>query len=122
MKHVVVEGLQLEYRDLPAVAEQRSTLLLLHEGLGCVAMWRDFPDKLAAAPVAGGVRWLATRPARAYPGLPAPRGGGGAARTAGGTEHRAPDTDRPQRRRQHRAAICRGLSRAAAWNCGDGAT
>src|ERR1022692_67949 len=49
MKHVVVEGLQLEYRDLPAVAEQRSTLLLLHEGLGCVAMWRDFPDKLAAA-------------------------------------------------------------------------
>jgi len=49
MKHVVVEGLQLEYRDLPAVAEQRSPLLLMHEGLGCVAMWRDFPDKLAAA-------------------------------------------------------------------------
>jgi hypothetical protein len=24
-------------------------LLLLHEGLGCVALWRHFPDKLAAA-------------------------------------------------------------------------
>ena len=23
-----------------------STLVLLHEGLGCVAMWRDFPDRL----------------------------------------------------------------------------
>ena len=25
------------------------TLVLLHEGLGCVALWRDFPDALAAA-------------------------------------------------------------------------
>lgn len=25
------------------------TLLLLHEGLGCVALWRDFPARLAAA-------------------------------------------------------------------------
>lgn len=25
------------------------TLLLLHEGLGCVALWRDFPQKLAEA-------------------------------------------------------------------------
>jgi len=25
------------------------TLVLLHEGLGCVALWRDFPDNLAAA-------------------------------------------------------------------------
>ena len=48
MKHVIVDGLQLEYRDVPATADGRSTLLLLHEGLGCVAMWRDFPDKLAA--------------------------------------------------------------------------
>lgn len=49
MKHVLVGGLQLECRDLPAIVDGRSTLLLLHEGLGCVAMWRDFPDKLAAA-------------------------------------------------------------------------
>ena len=25
------------------------TLVLLHEGLGCVALWRDFPERLAAA-------------------------------------------------------------------------
>ena len=25
------------------------TLVLLHEGLGCVALWRDFPEALAAA-------------------------------------------------------------------------
>lgn len=49
MKHIPVNGLRLEYRDFPAAAEGLPTLLLLHEGLGCVAMWRDFPDKLAAA-------------------------------------------------------------------------
>jgi len=49
MKHLVVAGLRLEYRDYPATAAGRPTLLLLHEGLGCVAMWRHFPDKLAAA-------------------------------------------------------------------------
>ena len=49
MKHILVQGLKLEYRDFPASAEGRPTLLLLHEGLGCVTMWRHFPEKLAAA-------------------------------------------------------------------------
>lgn len=49
MKHIVIGGRRLEYRDFPAVLEGRPTLLLLHEGLGCVAMWRDFPEKLATA-------------------------------------------------------------------------
>lgn len=49
MKHVTVKGLKLEYRDFPATAEGRPTLLLLHEGLGSVSMWRHFPEKLAAA-------------------------------------------------------------------------
>ncbi|MGE5471489.1 MAG: alpha/beta fold hydrolase [Bacteroidota bacterium] len=48
MKHVVVDGLRLEYRDFPASVAGRPELLLLHEGLGCVAMWRHFPEKLAA--------------------------------------------------------------------------
>ena len=26
-----------------------TTLVLLHEGLGCVDLWRDFPERLAAA-------------------------------------------------------------------------
>ncbi|MCP3956131.1 MAG: alpha/beta hydrolase, partial [Desulfobacterales bacterium] len=29
--------------------EEAPTLVFLHEGLGCVALWRDFPAKLAAA-------------------------------------------------------------------------
>jgi pimeloyl-ACP methyl ester carboxylesterase len=49
MKHIAVNGLRLEYRDIPATTPNQPTLLLLHEGLGCVAMWRDFPAKLAAA-------------------------------------------------------------------------
>jgi len=49
MRHLVVDGLRLEYRDIPAALAGRPTLVLLHEGLGCVAMWRDFPEKLAAA-------------------------------------------------------------------------
>lgn len=49
MKHVTVKGLKLEYRDYPATIEGRPTLLLLHEGLGSVTMWRHFPEKLAAA-------------------------------------------------------------------------
>ena len=28
--------------------ESQLTLILLHEGLGCVALWRDFPEALAA--------------------------------------------------------------------------
>jgi len=49
MKHVVVGGLKLEYRDIPASTANWPVLVMLHEGLGCVAMWRDFPEKLAAA-------------------------------------------------------------------------
>ena len=49
MKHLLINGLRVEYRDFPAVDAGRPTLVLLHEGLGCVALWRDFPAKLAAA-------------------------------------------------------------------------
>ncbi|MGE5490554.1 MAG: alpha/beta fold hydrolase [Actinomycetota bacterium] len=48
MKHITINGLRLEYRDYPAVEPGGPVLVLLHEGLGCVAMWRDFPEKLAA--------------------------------------------------------------------------
>jgi pimeloyl-ACP methyl ester carboxylesterase len=42
-------GHNLEYRLIPAHQINRPTLVLLHEGLGSVAMWRDFPARLAAA-------------------------------------------------------------------------
>ena len=48
MKHITIQGLRLEYRDYPATAANRPTLMLLHEGLGSVGMWRHFPEKLAA--------------------------------------------------------------------------
>jgi pimeloyl-ACP methyl ester carboxylesterase len=41
--------LRLEYRMTGPRPEDAPTLVLLHEGLGCVGMWGDFPDKLAAS-------------------------------------------------------------------------
>jgi pimeloyl-ACP methyl ester carboxylesterase len=49
MKHILVDGLRLEYRDYPESVRGRPCVLLLHEGLGSVAMWRDFPARLATA-------------------------------------------------------------------------
>jgi pimeloyl-ACP methyl ester carboxylesterase len=44
-----IAGAQLEYRLWPARQAGGPGLVLLHEGLGCVSMWRDFPDRLNAA-------------------------------------------------------------------------
>lgn len=41
-------GHRLEFRRIAGRADL-PTLVFLHEGLGSVALWRDFPDKLAAA-------------------------------------------------------------------------
>jgi pimeloyl-ACP methyl ester carboxylesterase len=40
---------RLEYRMIGPRPGQAPTLVLLHEGLGCVGLWGDFPDKLAQA-------------------------------------------------------------------------
>jgi len=40
---------QLEYRCVGPRPTDAPTLVLLHEGLGCVGLWGDFPDRLAAA-------------------------------------------------------------------------
>ncbi len=39
----------LEYRMIGPRPEKAPTLVLLHEGLGCVGLWNDFPAKLAHA-------------------------------------------------------------------------
>jgi pimeloyl-ACP methyl ester carboxylesterase len=44
---------RLEYRMIGPKPDAAPTLLLLHEGLGCVGLWGDFPDKLQAATGAG---------------------------------------------------------------------
>jgi len=42
-------GHRLEYERIDVGGAARPTLVLLHEGLGSVAMWRDFPGRLAHA-------------------------------------------------------------------------
>ncbi len=44
---VDIDGAKLEYTRIPGATPP--PLLFLHEGLGSVAMWRDFPAKIAAA-------------------------------------------------------------------------
>jgi len=42
-------GVRLETAWFGERESARPTLVLLHEGLGCIAMWRDFPQTLAEA-------------------------------------------------------------------------
>jgi pimeloyl-ACP methyl ester carboxylesterase len=44
-----IDSKKLEYRFVGPQPDQVPTLVLLHEGLGCVGLWNDFPEKLAAA-------------------------------------------------------------------------
>ncbi|OWU82741.1 alpha/beta fold hydrolase [Phaeobacter sp. 22II1-1F12B] len=46
---LTVDGKQLEYFALGPSPDKAPTIVLLHEGLGCAALWRDFPAKLAEA-------------------------------------------------------------------------
>ena len=46
---IVADGKRLEAAAFGPPPDDSPTLVLLHEGLGCVALWRDFPEKLAAA-------------------------------------------------------------------------
>ncbi len=47
--HLLLNGKQLEIDWHGASPEDAPTLVFLHEGLGCLGMWGDFPSKLAAA-------------------------------------------------------------------------
>ncbi|MBV8107243.1 MAG: alpha/beta fold hydrolase [Hyphomicrobiales bacterium] len=44
---IVADGKRLEAAAYGPPPAEAPTLVLLHEGLGCVALWRDFPEKLA---------------------------------------------------------------------------
>jgi pimeloyl-ACP methyl ester carboxylesterase len=39
----------LDYRWIGPPPNEAPTIVFLHEGLGCVEMWRDFPDRVAEA-------------------------------------------------------------------------
>jgi pimeloyl-ACP methyl ester carboxylesterase len=44
-----IAGGELEYRLIGPAPDAAPTLVLLHEGLGSLGLWRDFPEKLTAA-------------------------------------------------------------------------
>lgn len=46
---VMAQGRRLEYRTLPGQRAGTPWLVFLHEGLGSLGLWRDFPDKVALA-------------------------------------------------------------------------
>jgi pimeloyl-ACP methyl ester carboxylesterase len=43
------DGHRVEYQLIPGTRPAAPTLVFLHEGLGSIAMWRDFPQQVAAA-------------------------------------------------------------------------
>lgn len=44
-----IDGAQLEYHWTGPPPHTAPTLVLLHEGLGCAALWKEFPARLSAA-------------------------------------------------------------------------
>lgn len=50
---LTIDDSNLEYRMLGPSPEAAPTIVMLHEGLGCVGLWGDFPDKVQAATGAG---------------------------------------------------------------------
>lgn len=51
LRHVDLPGGRVEYRWAgPRLRDAAlPVIVMLHEGLGCVALWKDFPDRVAAA-------------------------------------------------------------------------
>ena len=46
---IKIAGHQLEYAWYGPRPDQAPALIFLHEGLGCVAMWKDFPQRVSEA-------------------------------------------------------------------------
>lgn len=46
---LVVDGVTLEYACYGPTPDQAPTIVMLHEGLGCMALWREFPQQVAKA-------------------------------------------------------------------------
>jgi pimeloyl-ACP methyl ester carboxylesterase len=47
MNPIFVDGREIEAKWWGKGPDEAPTIVMLHEGLGCVALWRDFPVKLA---------------------------------------------------------------------------
>ncbi len=44
-----IDGVRLSCRWVGPPPDSAPTIVMLHEGLGCLELWRDFPDRLARA-------------------------------------------------------------------------
>ena len=56
MEKIQIDGVNLEVQRLPQPGgEHRAPIVFLHEGLGSVAMWRDWPAQVCAASGRGGI-------------------------------------------------------------------
>jgi benzoate-CoA ligase len=49
IQRVTIAGRSLEYRRIASNSDESPTLVFLHEGLGSISLWKEFPDRLAAA-------------------------------------------------------------------------
>ncbi|MEP7182916.1 MAG: alpha/beta hydrolase [Betaproteobacteria bacterium] len=49
MPFVTAAGRRIEYEHIAVAGGGRPTMVFLHEGLGSIAMWRDFPGRIAHA-------------------------------------------------------------------------
>jgi pimeloyl-ACP methyl ester carboxylesterase len=57
---ICLEGRSVEYKQIEAGSDSTTTLVFLHEGLGSISLWRDFPDALCAQTGCAGLvysRW-----------------------------------------------------------------
>ncbi len=67
-----VNDTSLEFRSLGPPPGEAPTLILLHEGLGCVSLWKDFPEQVAAATGCGVLAYSRAGYGRSTP-CPLPR-------------------------------------------------
>ncbi|WP_082422538.1 alpha/beta fold hydrolase [Aquimarina longa] len=46
---LIIDNHQLHFsNDIEALVPEKTTIIFLHDSLGCVALWRDFPKKIAS--------------------------------------------------------------------------
>lgn len=72
-QHISVLGASIEYAWIGPAADDAPTIVFLHEGLGCVEMWRDFPQDLANATGCGALVYSRTGYGSSSPVAVAPR-------------------------------------------------
>jgi hypothetical protein len=91
--HVNVQGVSLEVLHIEGSAVL-APIVFLHEGLGSVAMWRDFPQRVCAA--TGRAGWVvSTCAAAAAGGLHAHRGARRVACVVSSVQHSKAGAARP---------------------------